>query len=96
MVIENLPNVNIQLGGDIDGTSNAPIHISDFEDASEVAVMCNYKYQDFVSKNLPVVMKPFAKEQDETVEIIEVPDEKKPKEEKKSFHYRLYQDFLKL
>ena len=80
MVIENLPNVNIQLGGDIDGTSNAPIHLSDFEDASEVAVMCNYKYQDFVTKNLPVVMKNHSEDHDETLEIIEIAESIKPRE----------------
>lgn len=85
MVIENLPNVNIQLGGDIDGTSNAPIHISDFEDASEVAVMCNYKYQDFVTKSLPVVMKNHSEDHDETLQIIEMPDETKPEKKKKGF-----------
>lgn len=87
LVIENLPDVDIHLGGDVGGTSNAPIHISEFEDASEIAIMCNYKYQDFVTKSLPVVMKNFSEEEDETVEIIEMPDQKKPETKKKSFGF---------
>lgn len=55
-VIENLPNPYGEIEGvNADGTSVCPIYVSDFEDSSEVAVMCNYKYQDFVTKSLPVV-----------------------------------------
>ena len=39
-----------------EGTSVCPIYVSDFEDSSEVAVRDGgYKYQDFVTKTLPVV-----------------------------------------
>ncbi len=74
-IIENVPS---QDEGDIpDGTSTCPIYVSDFEDSSEVAVMGNYKYQDFVTKSLPVVARGRPQEPRPIIEpiVVDKPDE---------------------
>ncbi len=101
-IIENLPDADTKAEGDLaDGTSVCPIYVSDFEDSSEVAVMCNYKYQDFVTKSLPVVSRgrPQEPRHEDPIFVVEdkpLMSEEQKKENKKKNRMSMKQRLAKM